>query len=379
MHDHPILNHLRSRRPAMIAELKRLVEHESPSHDKPALDALAELLAGRLSELGGAAQVVANPGGGNHVLGRFPGPEENRPALILTHFDTVWPAGTLARMPAREEAGRLFGPGVYDMKASLVMLFGALEACGRLGFMSPRPVTVLATSDEEIGSHSSRSLIEALARDCAYVLVLEPPLADGGLKTARKGVGRFTIEIEGKAAHSGVAPGSGASAILELAHQIIKIHALNDLKAGTTLNVGVVRGGTVSNVVAARAVAQVDVRATKLDTAARLEQALRLLEPAIAGTRIKVEGQFSRPPMERTPAIAGLFDRARLIGRGLGIELTEGSTGGGSDGNFTAAIGIPTLDGLGVKGGGAHADDEHIQIDSLPERAALLAALLLNL
>ena len=184
MHDHPILNHLRSRRPAMIAELKRLVEHESPSHDKPALDALAELLAGRLSELGGAAQVVANPGGGNHALGRFPGPEENRPALILTHFDTVWPAGTLARMPAREEAGRLFGPGVYDMKASLVMLFAALESCGRLGFKSPRPVTVLATSDEEIGSPSSRSLIEALARDCAYVLVLEPPLADGGLKTA---------------------------------------------------------------------------------------------------------------------------------------------------------------------------------------------------
>ena len=185
MHDHPILNHLRSRRPAMIAELKRLVEHESPSHDKPALDALAELLAGRLSELGGAAQVVANPGGGNHVLGRFPGPEENRPALILTHFDTVWPAGTLARMPAHEQAGRLFGPGVYDMKASLVMLFGALESCGRLGFKSPRPVTALATSDEEIGSPSSRSLIEALARDCAYVLVLEPPLADGGLKTAQ--------------------------------------------------------------------------------------------------------------------------------------------------------------------------------------------------
>ena len=192
----------------MIAELKRLVEHESPSHDKPALDALAELLAGRLSELGGAAQVVANPGGGNHVLGRFPGPEENRPALILTHFDTVWPAGTLARMPAREQAGRLFGPGVLRHEGQPGdVVRRALESCGRLGFKSPRPVTVLSTSDEEIGSPSSRSLIEALARDCAYVLVLEPPLADGGLKTARKGVGRFTIEIEGKAAHSGVAPG----------------------------------------------------------------------------------------------------------------------------------------------------------------------------
>ena len=176
-----------------------------------------------------------------------------------------------------------------------------------------------------------------------------------------------------------MAPGSGASAILELAHQIIKIHALNDLKAGTTLNVGVVHGGTVSNVVAARAVAQ--GRCPRHDAGLRgTDRASSAsLEPAIAGTRIKVKGRFSRPPMERTPAIAGLFDRVRLIGRGLGIELTEGSTGGGSDGNFTAAIGIPTLDGLGVKGGGAHADDEHIQIDSLSERAALLAALLLNL
>ena len=209
--------------------------------------------------------------------------------------------------------------------------------------------------------------------------MLEPPLADGSLKTARKGVGRYTLEIEGKAAHSGVAAGHGASAILELAHQVIQIHALNDMKSGTTLNVGVVQGGTVANVVAARAVAQVDVRATRLDAASRIERALYSLEPVIAGTRIKVDGHFNRPPMERTPAIVALFERARVIGRGLGIELTEGSTGGGSDGNFTAAIGIPTLDGLGVRGGGAHADDEHIQIDSLPERAALLAALLLGL
>lgn len=375
----PILNHLRSRRPALIAELKHLVEHESPSHDKTALDALAELLAGRLSELGGTAELIANHGGGNHVVGRFPGPGENRHALVLTHFDTVWPAGTLARMPACEQDGRLFGPGVYDMKASLVMMFGALETCGHLALKLPRPVTVLATSDEEIGSPGSRSLIEAVARDCAYVLVLEPPLADGGLKTARKGVGRFKIEIQGKAAHAGVAPGSGASAILELAHQILKIHALNDPQAGTTLNVGVVHGGTVSNVVAARAMARVDVRATTLDSAAQIEQALRSLEPAIAGTQIKVEGRFSRPPMERTPAIAALFERARQIGRELDLELTEGSTGGGSDGNFTAALGIPTLDGLGVRGAGAHADDEHILIDSLSERASLLLALLLSL
>ncbi len=379
MHDHPILNDLQSRRPALIAELKDLVEHESPSHDKPALDALAKWLAGRLSAIGGGVEVIANPHGGDHVVARFPGAEDKRPALILSHFDTVWPAGTLAKMPVREQDGRFHGPGAYDMKASLVMLFGALEACGRLGLRFPRPVTVLATSDEEIGSPTSRSLIETLARESTHVLVLEPPLADGSLKTARKGVGRYTLEIEGKAAHAGVAPGSGASAILEMAHQVIKIHALTDVKAGTTLNVGVVHGGTVANVVAARAVAHIDVRATKLDAAARVEEALFALEPAITGTRIKVEGHFGRPPMERTPAIAALFERACVIGRGLGIELTEGSTGGGSDGNFTAALGVPTLDGLGVRGGGAHADDEHIQIDSLSERAALLAALLLNL
>jgi len=363
----------------MIAELKRLVEHASPSLEKNALDALAELLAGRLSELGGTALVVANSRGGNHVLGRFPGREANRPVLILGHFDTVWPAGTLERMPVREQAGRLFGPGVYDMKAGLVILFGALEAIGRLDLKPPRPITVLLTADEEIGSPGSRALIESLARESAHVLVLEPPLADGSLKTARKGVGRFTIEVEGKAAHAGVAPEQGASAIVELAHQVLRVHALNDLMAGTTLNVGVVRGGTTSNVVPAWALAQVDVRSTTLAAAAEVTRALRALEPATTGTRIRVEGEFSRPPMERTPAIAALFDRAREIGRELGLALTEGSTGGGSDGNFTSALGIPTLDGLGAHGGGAHADDEHILIESLSERAALLAALLLNL
>ena len=208
---------------------------------------------------------------------------------------------------------------------------------------------VLFTSDEEIGSPGSRSLIESLARGCEYVLVLEPPLADGGLKTSRKGVGRFTIEVEGKAAHAGVAPERGRSAILELAHQVIRVQALNDPATGLTVNVGVVHGGTTTNVVPAWALAQVDVRATSLAAAADLERRLHSLEPVTAGTRIKVEGSFNRPPMERTPAVAALFDRAREIGREVGLELTEGSTGGGSDGNFTAALGVPTLDGLGVR------------------------------
>ena len=198
MDDHPVLNDLKSGSPALVAELKRLVEHESPSHDKPALDALAELLSGRLSGLGGEVELVPNRGGGNHVVARFASSGKHDPVLILTHFDTVWPAGTLARIPVREVDGRCFGPGAYDMKASLVMLFAALEVCRCRGLEFPRPVTVLATSDEEIGSPTSRTLIESLARGCAHVLVLEPPLANGSLKTARKGVGRFTLEIRAR-------------------------------------------------------------------------------------------------------------------------------------------------------------------------------------
>ena len=298
---------------------------------------------------------------------------------MLGHFDTVWPIGTLARMPVREEKGRLFGPGVFDMKASLVMMNQVLEAFQALGLKMPRPLIVLYTSDEEVGSPGSRPLIEALAGQCEYVLVLEPPLADGSLKTARKGVGRFTIEIEGKAAHAGVAPESGASAIVELAHQILRIQALNGASVGTTVNVGVIQGGTTANVVPARAVAEVDVRVSTQADAATIERELRVLKPVTPGTRIKVEGRFSRPPMERTAAIASLFARAREIGLELGQKLTEGSTGGGSDGNFTAALGVPTLDGLGALGDGAHAESEHIVIESMPPRAALLAALLLNL
>ncbi len=267
---------------------------------------------------------------------------------MLGHFDTVWPIGTLARMPVREEKGRLFGPGVFDMKASLVMMNQVLEAFQALGLKMPRPLIVLYTSDEEVGSPGSRPLIEALAGQCEYVLVLEPPLSDGSLKTARKGVGRFTIEIEGKAAHAGVAPESGASAIVELAHQILRIQSLNGVSVGTTVNVGVIQGGTTANVVPARAVAEVDVRVSTQADAATIERELRVVKPVTPGTRIKVEGHFNRPPMERTAAIASLFARAREIGLELGQDLTEGSTGGGSDGNFTAALGVPTLDGLGA-------------------------------
>jgi glutamate carboxypeptidase len=383
MHGSKLLEYLRPRRDAMLASLRPLVEHESPSRDKAALDALARVLAGRLTTVGGRVEVLPNSAGGDHVLARF-GPETSaasgtRPALILCHFDTVWPVGTLERQPFRVAGEYAFGPGIFDMKASLVLVESALSAIRALEFRLPREVVVLFTSDEEIGSPTSRTMIEALGRESDHVLVLEAPLPGGRVKTARKGVGLFVVEVAGKAAHAGVEPEKGINAINELALQVPRINALANPEAGTTLNVGRIEGGTTTNVVPARAAAYVDARSCSLDEARRVEEGFRSLTPITPGASIVVSGGFNRPPMERSPAVLGLFERVRAIGRSLGLELTEGSTGGGSDGNFTAALGIATLDGLGTLGAGAHAIDERIVIDSLPERAALLAALLLEL
>ncbi|MFI5457793.1 MAG: M20 family metallopeptidase [Isosphaerales bacterium] len=364
----------------MMSCLSELVRLESPSRDKPALDTLGTLLADRLRHLGASVEIIPNSQGGDHVLGRFAGGTGLGPALVLGHFDTVWPRGALERMPFRvDEDGRAFGPGVFDMKAGLVVVLAVMEFLKKHEYVLPRPIWVLFTSDEEIGSPTSRGLIEKLARECAYVLVLEPALADGGLKTSRKGVGRFRLEVEGKAAHSGVAPRDGRSAIVELAYQVLRLENLQDDAAGTTINVGVIQGGTTANVVPARAWAEIDVRVASKAEEARIHDALHALRPVTADVSLTVTGSFTRPPMERTPAIAALFEQARQLAWSLGLKLTEGSTGGGSDGNFTAALGVPTLDGLGARGGGAHADDEHIVIESLHERFALLAALLLDL
>jgi glutamate carboxypeptidase len=377
-----LLEHLRSQQGAMVSRLAELVRHESPSRDKPALDALARGIADRLGSLGAGVSLIANPEGGDHVRASWGASGEGAdrpPALVLGHFDTVWPHGTLATMPFRVEGGRAHGPGAYDMKASLVLLEFAVAAIRARGPGLPRPLVALWTSDEEIGSPRSRGAIEAEAGRAAYVLVLEPPLAGGRLKTARKGVGRFRLAVEGRPAHAGVEPEKGVSAVVELAHQVLRLQALNDPDAGTTLNVGVVRGGTVPNVVPGEATAEIDVRATTAEEARRVEAALLGLSPILEGAAVRVDGGFNRPPMERTPAVASLFARARELGLGLGLDLGEGPTGGGSDGNFTAALGVPTLDGLGAPGDGAHATHEHVLIDALPARAALLAAMLLNL
>ena len=380
MNGQSLLDQLRPRRDEMLAAVTELVNHETPSAGKAALDALARALAERFAPLGPAIEIIPNAERGDHLrlhwdFGRGDAP----PALILCHFDTVWPAGTLAERPVRIEDGRAYGPGIFDMKASLALTEYAIRALQALGLTPPRPVVALFTSDEEVGSPTSRALIEAQARASAYALVLESPLAGGRLKTARKGVGRFTIAITGRAAHAGIEPEKGISAVVELAHQILRLSDLADPAAGTTVNVGVVRGGSAPNVVPAEASARVDVRVTTLAEATRIEAAMAALRPVLPGATVTATGSFDRPPMERTPQSAALFERARAIAATLGQELTEGATGGASDGNFTAALGLPTRDGLGALGAGAHAAGEHIVIDSLPERAALLAALLLGL
>lgn len=380
-----LLPHLTARLEEIVALLRSLVEHESPSGNKPALDALADRLSGLLTAAGATAiDRIPNPDGGDHLLARFPfghpdADDSPKPALLLSHFDTVWPIGTLASMPFRIEDGRIHGPGTFDMKGGLTLLLAALAALRDLGLTPPRPVEFLLTSDEEVGSPTSRPIIEAAARSAAYALVPEPPLPGGALKTGRKGVGRYSLKVTGVPAHAGIEPEKGRSALLELAHQIIAIHALADPLAGTTLTVGRAEGGGAVNVVPASAAAEIDLRVTSAAEADRVDRALHSLTPALDGTRLALSGGLNRPPMERTSAIASLFGRARAAAEPLGLSLSEGTTGGGSDANFTAAIGLPTLDGLGPLGAGAHAEHEHVEADSLSIRAALIATLLLAL
>lgn len=377
-----LLDYFQPRQNEMLALIERLVTQETPSGDKARLDTFAGFLAQQLQVAGATVEILPVAEAGNHLRARF-GPThgakaEAKQALILCHYDTVWAVGSLATHPYRIEAGKAYGPGIFDMQSSLMLVEYAARATRDLALQLPRPVTVLITSDEEVGSLTSRRLIEEEARKSAYVLVMESPLPGGVLKTSRKGVGRYTLEITGRAAHAGVEPERGISAIQELAHQILKLHSLTDMSQGTTVNVGVVHGGTVSNVVAPHAVAEIDLRSWTQAEADRLSHAIEALTVATPGAEVKVSGGWNRPPLERSMT-AALFARAQEIGRRLGLELSEGGTGGGSDGNFTGALGIATLDGLGVPGHGAHADHEHIEIDQIASRAALLVALLAEL
>jgi glutamate carboxypeptidase len=370
------LHYFEERRDQIVETIRQLVEIESPSDNKQAVDRMGSLLAGRFEKLGGHAKFHRTSNFGDHLQVDFPG--KGKPVLLLGHLDTVYPLGTLASMPFRVADGQIHGPGCFDMKSGIAFMLNAIEALRSWhNDQLPRPVTVLLVSDEEVGSDTSRKITENLAQKSAAVLVLEPSHGPkGALKTARKGVGEYLLKVTGKAAHSGLDFEKGESAIVELAKQIIAIAKLVDLKRGLTLNVGTILGGTRSNVIPAEASAVIDVRIVRAKDAAAIDRELHKLKPFNRKCKIEISGGINRPPMERNTGIADLYKKAAAIAKQLGWKLEETAVGGGSDGNFTAGLGIPTLDGLGGVGEGAHASHESILLSELPRRTALLAALI---
>jgi glutamate carboxypeptidase len=367
----------------MLSLLRKMVEIESPSDDKAAVDRMGAFLADAFERIGGQVTFYPQEVAGNHLKVDFPGEAaagaSGKPVLLLGHFDTVWPLGTLAKMPFRMEAGRAFGPGVYDMKAGIAMMMFALRTLKEAG-AAHRPVTILLDTDEEVGSTTGRPIVEATAKDCEAVLVLEPSQGpQGHLKTSRKGVGDITIRVRGRASHSGVDFEKGRSAIVELARQLLEVVKFTDLSRGLTVNPGVIQGGTRSNVIAAEAWSEVDLRIARAADAQELQQKFAALKPFDPDCSIELSGGINRPPMERTEGTVRLFGLAQGIAQSMGWKLEESSTGGGSDGNFTSALGIPTLDGLGALGEGAHAPHESVVIQELPQRTALLTTLIQSL
>ncbi len=372
-----ILANVRRKQKEMIAFLQDLVECESPSNDPAAIQRFCDLFSNRISDIADCRFI---PGGrfGPHLQCdfRLPGVRKKGQILALGHSDTVYSMGTLAKMPFRSSKGKLMGPGVLDMKAGLVFFVSAMRTLRALDIPVTRNVRLQLNSDEEVGSETSRPLTEKEARHSVAVLVLEPGQGiEGKLKTARKGVGDYSVLVRGMSAHAGVDFSDGASAIVELARQIGRITTFTDLKRGMTVNPGVISGGTRTNVIAAEALAEVDIRIARLKDAAVLDRKFHSLRPFDKRCSIEVSGGMNRPPMERSAGIVSLFRKAQTLALDLGVKLEESSTGGGSDGNFTAGVGTPTLDGLGGVGEGAHSPGEYILIDRIADRTALLAKL----
>ena len=364
-----------TKKPGMVALLKKLVQLESPSNDKAAVDRLGAFLAEEYRAAGAQVEIVPNATTGDHIIARWgSGPGG---ILLMHHMDTVFPLGTLEHMPFYEKDVCLFGPGVLDMKGGIVVSLAAITMLKASGDLT-RPVTVLVTSDEEIGSETSQELIKSLAKEAALVLVMESGLLDGSLKTWRKGVGDFLVKVKGRAAHAGGAHQEGRNAIEELAHQVLAIQKMTDYEKGTTLNVGVIKGGSVSNVVPEEATAEVDFRVLIPEEAGRVAKAMQALKPVTPDTVLTVSGGLNRPPMPEDALMKATFERAREIAAGIGQHIKAGGSGGGSDGNFVAPLGIPLLDGMGTYGEGLHSEREYIFTRSLPERAALTAALIKN-
>jgi glutamate carboxypeptidase len=368
-----------ARQKEIVAFARALVEEESPSGDEVGSKAVVSLLAEAAAAIGGMTKIerVVSENYGEHLrITAFGDARDAKPILILGHTDTVHPRGSLKQRPWRIEANRAYGPGVFDMKANCALALDVIRACVETELHPKRPIVLLLTCDEETGSLSGRQLVEFEARRAHAVLVLEPPASGGRVKTGRKGTGIFTIEARGRASHAGLEPEKGASAILELARQTVALHELNGSAGGISVNVGVFHGGTLSNVVAAEARAEVDVRFKTSDEAARIESEIFNLRPFDDRVQLIVRGGINRPPLERSEKVLNLYNQAKAVARQLGFELGETQVGGASDGNFAAAAGAAVLDGLGINGDGAHATHEHIILDDIPRRGALLATLI---
>jgi len=377
-----LLRETRRRQSAIVKLVGEFVRCESPSHDKAAVDRFGRVVATEWKRRGARVSVIVQKSRGDHLRIEWSADATKKDGqiLVLGHLDTVYPMGTIAKMPFRTANGRVWGPGTFDMKGGLVLALAAIDALRATRTETQKRIVFLWTSDEEIGSESSRQVIESEARKSDAVLVLEPSLGgDGHLKTLRKGVASAEIIVTGKSAHAGIEPEKGVNAVHELALQIERLIKMNDLKRGITVQATVVRGGTTTNVVPDEARAFIDLRFSKVADAARVQQKLVGLRPILKGARVTLRIGSTRPPLERSAGVRGLFRVAQRLMQDTGYSLGEAATGGGSDGNFTAALGVPTLDGLGAIGGGAHSPEEHIVIRKLPDRAALIAGLLASL
>ena len=380
-HTTTLSDYFLGRHDAIVAFARALVESESPSGDEAGSKAVVSLLAAAAAGISRvpAVERVASEDYGEHLRVTAFGDSREKPIVILGHTDTVHPRGSLKQRPWRVEGNRAYGPGVFDMKANCALAIEVVRACVATGLTPKRPLVLLLTCDEETGSRTGKQLVEAEARRAHAVLVLEPPGNGGRAKTGRKGTGIFTIEARGRAAHAGLEPEKGASAILELSRQTERLHSFNETSGGISINVGVLNGGTLSNVVAAEARAEIDVRFSTAEEAARVENEIFNLRPYDDRVQLIVTGGINRPPMERNERVLGLYAKAKELAHQLNFELGEIQVGGASDGNFAAAAGAAVLDGLGIVGDGAHAIHEHIIVDDIPRRGALLAGLITSL
>lgn len=372
------LDYFKGQQQAMLDLLVEMIHYETFTKEKAMVDKLGAFVEDQFHRLGASSVTTfAQTQVGDFKLARWNEDAPGKPIMFLIHVDTVWPIGTLERLPVRyDDEGRIFGPGAVDMKGGITVVLTALRGLNELNQMPNRPIWVLMTSDEEVGSAYSETLIKDTAKDAGLALVMEPGTKEGALKMWRKGIANYDMMIEGRASHAGNAPEQGINSIIEFAQQALRINELNDLKNGTSVSVTVVNGGSASNVIPARTTARIDTRMMTVRAMDDIDKALTSLEPFIPGAKVTVECEHSRPPMEFNAIMQGAFNQAKSIGEQIGLTVRADGSGGGSDGNFTAAMGIPTIDGMGPQGDGLHADHEQVVIRSLPERAALVAGIL---